>query len=125
MKKNTILKILKRFSYLTKIILIKIKRKKLGVPMQMFSLSCDYNSQKKVIMQHSLSFNTGAPLNIQFKLTIGFLTSTSLNHGEVHIFKHRLYISASVQARVLILGKYVLLGVINTLYKHCNGCVIL
>ena len=25
--------------------------------------------------------------------------------GEVHIFKHRLYISASEQARVLILGK--------------------
>ena len=27
--------------------------------------------------------------------------------GEVHIFKHRLYISALEQARVLILGKYV------------------
>ena len=34
-------------------------------------------------------------------------------------FKHRLYISASEQARVLILGKYVLLGVVNTIYKHC------
>ena len=35
--------------------------------------------------------------------------------GEVHIFKHRLYISALEQARVLILSKYVLLGVINTM----------
>ena len=40
--------------------------------------------------------------------------------GEVHIFKQRLYISALEQARVLILGKYVLLGVINTIYKHCH-----
>ena len=41
--------------------------------------------------------------------------------GEVHIFKHRLYISALEQTRVLILGKYVLLGVINTIYKHCHA----
>ena len=34
--------------------------------------------------------------------------------GEVHIFKHRLYISALEQAMVFILGKYVLLGVIKT-----------
>ena len=34
--------------------------------------------------------------------------------GEVHIFKHRLYISALEKARLLILSKYVLLGVINT-----------
>ena len=36
-------------------------------------------------------------------------------------FKHRLYISALEQARVLILGKYVLPGVINTIYKHCHA----
>ena len=29
------------------------------------------------------------------------------------------------QAGVLILGKYVLLGVINTIYKHCHAWVIL
>ena len=40
--------------------------------------------------------------------------------GEVHISKHRLYISALEQARVLILGKYFLLKVINTIYKHCR-----
>ena len=40
---------------------------------------------------------------------------------EVHIFKHRLYISALEQARVLILGRYVLLGVINTIYKHSHA----
>ena len=45
--------------------------------------------------------------------------------GEVHIFKHRLYISALEQARVLILGNYVLLGVIYTIYKHCHAWVIL
>ena len=39
--------------------------------------------------------------------------------GEVHIFKHRLYVSALQQTTVSILGKYVLLGVINTIYKHC------
>ena len=44
---------------------------------------------------------------------------------EVHIFKHKLYISALEQARVLILIKYVLLGVINTVYKHCHASVIL
>ena len=33
--------------------------------------------------------------------------------GEVNIFKHRLYISALEQAVVLILGKYVLIGVIR------------
>ena len=44
---------------------------------------------------------------------------------EVHIFKHRLYISVLEQARVLILGRYVLLGVINTIYKHCHAWVIL
>ena len=37
--------------------------------------------------------------------------------GEVHIFKHRLYISVLEQARVLILGKYALLGVINTISR--------
>ena len=44
--------------------------------------------------------------------------------GEIHIFKHRVYILALEQARVLI-GKYVLLGVINTIYKHCYAWVIL
>ena len=44
---------------------------------------------------------------------------------EVHIFKHRLYISVLEQARVLILGRYVLLGVINTIHKHCHAWVIL
>ena len=43
------------------------------------------------------------------------------NVGEIHIFKHRLYISALEQARVL-LGKYFLLEVINTIYKHCHAC---
>ena len=41
------------------------------------------------------------------------------NVGEVHIFKHRLYISASEQARLLKLDKYILQGAINTIYKHC------
>ena len=36
-------------------------------------------------------------------------------------FKHSLYISALEQDRVLILGKYVLLRVINTIYKHCHA----
>ena len=44
--------------------------------------------------------------------------------GEVHIFKHRLQISALEQARVLILGKYVLLEVLNTIYKHCLASAI-
>ena len=39
--------------------------------------------------------------------------------GEVNIFKYRLFISALEQARVVKLGKYVLVEVINTLYKHC------
>ena len=43
----------------------------------------------------------------------------------IHIFKHRLYISVLEQARVLILGRYVLLGVINTIHKHCHAWVIL
>ena len=34
-------------------------------------------------------------------------------------------LSDSGQARVLILGKYVLLEVINTIYKHCHASVIL
>ena len=42
--------------------------------------------------------------------------------GEIHIFKHRLYIAALEQARVLILGKYFLLEVLNTIYKHCHAC---
>ena len=46
--------------------------------------------------------------------------SDSVQVGEVHIFKHRLYISGLEQARLLILGKYVLLGVSNTIYKHCH-----
>ena len=50
---------------------------------------------------------------------INFLYIDSVE--EVHIFKHRLYISALEQARVLILGRYVLLGVINTIYKHCHA----
>ena len=40
--------------------------------------------------------------------------------GEVHIFKHRLYVLALEQAGVLILGKSVLLGVISTIYKFCQ-----
>ena len=46
--------------------------------------------------------------------------------GEVHIFEHRLYISALEQATVLIIGIYVLLGVITqfinivTLEKFCE-----
>ena len=39
---------------------------------------------------------------------------------EVHIFNYRLYISALEQDKVLILGKCVLLGVINTIDKHCH-----
>ena len=42
------------------------------------------------------------------------------SYFQVHIIKHRLYISALEQARVLILGKYVLQGVINIIYKHCH-----
>ena len=38
--------------------------------------------------------------------------------GDVHMFKHRLYISALEQAKVLIIGKYVL---VNTVYKHYNA----
>ena len=38
--------------------------------------------------------------------------------GGVNIFKYRLYISVLEQARVLIPGKYFLLGVINTICKH-------
>ena len=41
--------------------------------------------------------------------------------GEVHIFKHRLYISALEEPWVVILSKYVLIGVINTIYKHCHA----
>ena len=40
--------------------------------------------------------------------------------GEVHVFKHMLYITALEQARVWILGKYVLLGLKNTINKHCH-----
>ena len=36
-------------------------------------------------------------------------------------FKDRLYILALKQARMLILGKCVLLGVKNTIYKHCHA----
>ena len=36
-----------------------------------------------------------------------------------------LCISAFEQARVLILGKYVLLGVIDTIYKHGHAWLIL
>ena len=43
--------------------------------------------------------------------------------GEGHIFKHRLYISALEQARMLILGKYVLLIFINTVYAYCHAFV--
>ena len=42
--------------------------------------------------------------------------------GQIHIFKHRLYFLALEQARVLILGKYFLLEVINKIYKHCHAC---
>ena len=42
-------------------------------------------------------------------------------HEILHIFKQRLYISALEQTRVLILGKNVLQGVINTIYKHCHA----
>ena len=43
-------------------------------------------------------------------------------HGRrgVHIFKHRLYITALEQARVLKLGKYILLGVTNTIKHNIN-----
>ena len=44
--------------------------------------------------------------------------------GEVHIFKHRLQISALEQSGVLILGKYVLPEVLNTIYKHCVASAI-
>ena len=44
--------------------------------------------------------------------------------GKVHI-EHKLYISPLEQARVLILGKYVLLGFINTVYEHCSAWMIL
>ena len=56
---------------------------------------------------------------IKAKITLGlqkFSPFTTIGAvGDVHIFKHRLYISALEQARALILGKYVLLGVINTI----------
>ena len=36
-------------------------------------------------------------------------------------FQAKLYISFLEQARMLILGGYVLLGVINTIHKHCHA----
>ena len=36
-------------------------------------------------------------------------------------FQAQAFISALEQARVLILSKYVLLRVINTIYKHCHA----
>ena len=57
----------------------------------------------------------------QISLILSRLSDSAQGIGEVHIFKHRLYTSALEQARVLILGKYVLLGVINTIYKHCHA----
>ena len=41
--------------------------------------------------------------------------------SQAQAFKHRLYFSALEQARMLILGKYVLLSVIHTIYKHCQA----
>ena len=41
-----------------------------------------------------------------------------LHNVKVYIFKHRLCVSVLEQARMLILGKYVLLGYINTTNKH-------
>ena len=35
----------------------------------------------------------------------------------IHTFKHRLYISALEQVRFVLLGKYVLLEAINTVYS--------
>ena len=40
------------------------------------------------------------------------------------MFKDRLCISAFEQARMLILGKYVLQGVINTIYKDSHAWVL-
>ena len=54
----------------------------------------------------------------QFALVLSRLSDSV--QGRSSFFKHRLYISVLEQARVLILGKYVLLGVINTIYKHCH-----
>ena len=48
------------------------------------------------------------------------LSDSTHKAGEVHIFKQRIYISALEQARVLILGKHVLLLVINTIYKQSH-----
>ena len=45
--------------------------------------------------------------------------------GEIHILEQRLYISALEQARVLIIGRYVVLKVMNTFYKHYHALVIL
>ena len=45
--------------------------------------------------------------------------SDSAQERRGSIFKHSLYNSALEQARVLILGKYVLLGV--TIDKHCHA----
>ena len=59
---------------------------------------------------------------IKVKVTVGFEIFVILRKvGEVQIFKHRLYISALEQAKVLLLGKYVLLGVINTIHKQCHA----
>ena len=57
----------------------------------------------------------------QIILILSRLSDSAPGKREVHIFKHRLYISALEQARVLIQSKYVLLGVINTNYKHCHA----
>ena len=46
------------------------------------------------------------------------------NIGEVIIFKHKCYISALEQKRMLILSIYVLLTCMNTIYKFGHAWVI-
>ena len=45
------------------------------------------------------------------------------NVGEVYIFEHGVYIAALEHARMLILSNYVILAMINTIYKYCHACV--
>ena len=43
------------------------------------------------------------------------------SYFQAHIFKHRLYISALEKPRVLKLRRYILLGVLNTVYYDCHA----
>ena len=101
---------------------------------------------ERIMHKRLMSFITKH--NILYKFQFGFRQNYSRNMALIHLidkimssidnanfvigiflnltnFKHRLYISVLEQARVLILIRYVLLGVINTIYKHCHAWVIL